>query len=177
MNVIQHLKADQIPAEKTGLIVDVRSPDEFAQEHIPGSVNIPLQALSASAEQLKALPEIIVSCRSGNRASQACQQLQALGFQNLQLLDGGLQGWKAAQRETRVFKKGYSIMQQVQIIVGVMVLTGVLFKPLWFLALIAGAGMLVAGLTNTCMMAVILGKMPWNRLPNQQKPPTNCSLG
>jgi hypothetical protein len=54
-------------------------------------------------------------------------------------------------------------MQQVQMIVGVMVLTGILYPPLWFLGLIAGTGMLVAGLTNTCMMARILGNMPWNK--------------
>ncbi len=176
MNTTQPLKAEQISAQKTGFIVDVRTPDEFAREHIPGSVNIPLPLLSASVEQLKTLPEIILSCRSGNRASQAYQQLQAMGFQNLCLLEGGLQGWKAARREIVSLKKGYSVMQQVQIIVGIMVLTGTLYKPLWFLALIAGVGMLIAGLTNTCMMAVLLGRLPWNRLGMGSKSPTNCSL-
>jgi rhodanese-related sulfurtransferase len=176
MNEIQRYTAEQIPAEKIGLIVDVRTPDEFAQEHIPGSVNIPLPTLSASAERLAGQPEIILSCRSGNRASQAYQQLQTLGLQNVRLLEGGLQGWKAARRETLSLRKGYSIMQQVQIIVGILVLTGTLYQPLWFLALIAGTGMLIAGLTNTCMMAQILGKMPWNQLGSNQPAPTHCSL-
>ncbi|WP_303674657.1 rhodanese-like domain-containing protein [Vampirovibrio chlorellavorus] len=180
MNAMQRLKADQISAKENGFknefIIDVRSPDEFAQEHIPGSVNIPLPLLSASVDQLKSLPELILSCRSGNRANQAYQQLQAMGFHNVRLLEDGLQGWKAARRETVSFKKGYSIMQQVQIIVGIMVLTGTLYKPLWFLALMAGAGMLMAGLTNTCLMAVLLAKLPWNRIGRDSKSPTNCSL-
>jgi hypothetical protein len=98
-----------------------------------------------------------------------------LGLPNLQLLEGGLIGWKEAKRETVSLKKGLTILQQVQIIVGVMVLTGTFYHPLWLLAPIAGAGMLIAGLTNTCMMAVVLGKLPWNKLPTSTNP-QQCSL-
>lgn len=62
-------------------------------------------------------------------------------------------------------------MQQVQITVGLMVLIGSFYKPLWFIAPIAGLGLLIAGLTNTCMLALLLAKMPWNQGKN-----TTCSI-
>ncbi len=159
------IQPNEIAAADIPFIVDVRSYDEFMQEHIPSSQNIPLETLVANAENLKAKEKLIISCRSGNRAAQACDQLQHLGLQNLQLLEGGLGGWKKANLPTVSLKKGFTIMQQVQIIVGVLVLTGVFYGPLWFLAPLAGVGMLIAGLTNTCMMAVLLSKMPWNKTP------------
>jgi rhodanese-related sulfurtransferase len=162
----QIIQAHAIPSHDIPFIVDVRTPDEYLQEHIPGSQNIPLDELPNAVARLKAQDKVIVSCRSGNRASQACLKLEQLGFPNLQLLEGGLIGWKNARRETVSLKKGFSIMQQVQIIVGVMVLVGTFFQPFWLLAPIAGAGMLIAGLSNTCMMAVLLGKMPWNKTPS-----------
>jgi rhodanese-related sulfurtransferase len=164
---------NQVPEEDIPYIVDVRSHDEYLQEHIPGSQNIPLNALHADIETLRQKEKLIISCRSGNRAAQACDQLQQMNLQNLSLLEGGLEGWKKANRQTLSLKKGFTIMQQVQMIVGVMVLTGVLYEPLWFLAPLAGGGMLLAGLTNTCMMAVLLSKMPWNKTPHA---PTQCNL-
>ncbi|MGE0200172.1 MAG: rhodanese-like domain-containing protein [Candidatus Melainabacteria bacterium] len=160
---IPTVNAATLPEADIPTIVDVRTRDEFLQEHIPGSVNIPLDEITGQLAQLRAMPKAIISCRSGNRAGQACQQLEQLGLTNLQLLDGGILAWKGAGRPTLSLRKGYSIMQQVQIIVGLMVLTGLFVPGFWPLALLAGMGMLVAGLTNTCMMAVLLAKMPWNQ--------------
>jgi rhodanese-related sulfurtransferase len=157
------LKPGDTHSDDIQWIIDVRTPDEFVREHIPGTTNIPLDVISSQAEPLKTRERIILSCRSGARAAEAASRLEAVGVHSIQLLEGGINGWKAAGRETVSQKKGFSIMQQVQIIVGLMVLTGALYPPLWFLALIAGCGMLIAGLTNTCMMAVFLSKMPWNR--------------
>lgn len=170
--MIKVIKAQDIQANEMSHIIDVRSRDEYLQEHIPQSLNIPLDELPNYLNTLRQMESIIVSCRSGMRANQACLQLEQLHLNNLQLLVGGLNGWKSSGRETVSLKKGFSIMQQVQMIVGVMVLTGILYPPLWFLGLIAGTGMLVAGLTNTCMMARILGKMPWNKNPQT----TTCAM-
>ncbi len=153
-------------------IVDVRMPDEYLQEHVPGSRNIPLNRLPEYAERLGQRPEVILSCRSGRRAEEARQLLETLGCPQAQVLDGGLLGWKAANKPTRSIKSGFSIMQQVQIIAGGMVVIGTLIKPLWFVALIAGLGLMAAGFTNTCMMAVLLAKMPWNRMDTEGQ--NNC---
>lgn len=149
---------------ETSHIVDVRNPDEFSQEHIPGSRNIPLAQIGTYAKQLHHA-SVILTCRSGRRAAEAKAFLEAQGCTDLSLLAGGLQGWKAAGYPSQSFKKGYSLTQQVQMITGSMILVGAFVKPLWFLAPLAGIGLLTAGLTNTCLMAAILSKMPWNRLP------------
>ena len=155
-------------------IIDVRTPDEYLQEHIPGSRNIPMDQIGIQAAQFKEQP-VILSCRTGRRASEAKVFLEAQGCTQVTVLEGGLQGWKAAGKPTQTFKKGYTIMQQVQIIAGSMILIGSFFKPFWFLAPLAGFGLLMAGLTNTCLMASLLSKVPWNRLPDHTS--ESCSTG
>ncbi len=154
-------------------IIDVREADEFLQEHIPGSRNIPLGRLQLEAGTLSGQP-VILTCRSGNRARQAMAILQAEGIAEVSLLEGGLLGWKKAGKPTRSLKTGYSIMQQVQMVAGAMILAGSFIKPVWFLAPLAGFGLFTAGLTNTCLMASVLSRMPWNRQPGVQ--PGHCSL-
>lgn len=161
------ISAKGLPEASCQWIVDVRTADECQYEAIPGAINIPLdrveQLNDTDRHMLSQLPQIILSCRSGARAARAAQMLQQQSFENIKLLEGGIQGWKQAGRPVLTQKKGFSVMQQVQIIVGLMVLSGVFIPEVWFLAPIAGAGMLFAGLSNTCMMAVVLSKMPWNQ--------------
>ncbi|MBK8190640.1 MAG: rhodanese-like domain-containing protein [Vampirovibrionales bacterium] len=159
------VNAQEIQPEATAHIIDVRTRDEFARERIAGSRNIPLDELPSACGQLKSMQHIILSCQSGGRAEQANAFLESMGISHAVLLQGGLNGWKAARRQTESVKQGVSILRQVQMIVGAMVLIGTFYPPLWLLAPIAGAGMLFAGLSNTCMMAVLLAKMPWNRMP------------
>lgn len=154
-------------------IIDVRTADEYARESIAGTRNIPLALLYQSAQSLPKDSPIILSCRTGRRAAEAYQLLSQLGFGHLQILEGGLEGWKRAGRP--IFTQGhrFSIMQQVQMIAGALILLGSFYKPLWFIAPIVGLGLLVAGVTNTCLMATVLSKMPWNRIPGSS---AHCSL-
>lgn len=157
------IKPEDLPDH--ALIIDVRSADEFAYGHITGSQNIPLEEIIRHVDRLKETNKpVYLSCQSGRRAEVAKNQLEQAGVTQLFCIDGGFNGWKQAGLPITAFKTGISIMRQVQIIVGVMVLMGFFYPPLWFFAPVAGLGMLVAGLTNTCMMAVLLAKMPWNQL-------------
>ena len=61
-------------------LVDVRSPLEFNQKHIKGSVNIPLNTLSVNLGKLKGKKDVVVFCRSGNRSSQALTIIQSNGI-------------------------------------------------------------------------------------------------
>jgi phage shock protein E len=65
------------------LLVDVRSPGEFAQGHVKGSVNIPVETVANNIQQFKNHPAIIVFCRSGNRSSMAKSILEQHGFTNV----------------------------------------------------------------------------------------------
>lgn len=153
-------------------IVDVRSRDEFARGHIPQSINIPLEELPQALPRLQQLPKVILSCQSGNRAQQAYTQLSAQNVRPLYVLAGGLHGWRGAKRPVQSWQRGISLMRQVQIVAGAMILAGYFIPTLSVLPLIVGAGLLVAGLTNTCLMAQVLSKMPWNHASAV----ANCSL-
>ena len=76
------------------IILDVRTPEEFAEKHIPGALNIPNETIGT--EELPELPDkdqlILVYCRSGNRSKQASEKLAALGYTNI-VEFGGINDW------------------------------------------------------------------------------------
>jgi rhodanese-related sulfurtransferase len=147
--------------------VDVREPGEFAREHIAGAQSLPLSAFDLS--HLPRDRKIVLCCQSGARSTRALAQLQAAGFNDVAHLDGGLAAWKSARLTTSIdVTQPISIMRQVQIVAGSLALTGALLAWLvspWFIALsgFVGAGLMFAGITDTCMMAMLLGKLPYNQ--------------
>ena len=64
-------------------LVDVRTPGEFADGHVPGSVNIPLDSIQANLDKFRNKENIVVFCRSGNRSGQAKSILERNGFNNV----------------------------------------------------------------------------------------------
>lgn len=64
-------------------LVDVRTPSEFAEGHVKGSTNIPLDQVASQLEKFKEREHIIVFCRSGNRSGQAKMILEQNGFKNV----------------------------------------------------------------------------------------------
>jgi rhodanese-related sulfurtransferase len=149
--------------------IDVREFPEFAEGHIEGSKLVPLGRLEAEAESWDRGQPITLVCQSGTRAEQARQKLAAKGFQNLTALAGGVQSWKAAGKPlSRSDRKLWSMERQVRAVAGSLV---VLFVGLGFFAspylllgaALVGVGLVFAGVSNTCMMASFLGRMPWNR--------------
>ena len=74
--------------------MDVRRPDEFAEKHIPGAINIPNEI--SGTEEIKEHPNkkqlILVYCRSGNRSKQASEKLVKLGYTNI-VEFGGIIDW------------------------------------------------------------------------------------
>ncbi len=81
--------------EKNYIILDVRRPDEYAEGHIPGAINVPNEEIGA-AEPLE-LPDksqlILVYCRSGRRSMEASEKLVMLGYTNI-VEFGGILDWK-----------------------------------------------------------------------------------
>lgn len=89
-------EAAALMEEESGyLILDVRTAEEFAQEHIPEAINIPNESIGK--EEISELPEkdqlIFVYCRSGNRSKQAAEKLVDLGYTNI-VEFGGIIDWK-----------------------------------------------------------------------------------
>lgn len=147
-------------------IVDIRSPEEFAREHMPGSVNLPAELLETQPLPSGAL---IFTCRSGGRTGQCAARIAAAAGPDAAILDGGLNAWRAAGGPVSIDRsKPIDIMRQVQIAAGLLILTGLFLAALFdpaFLGLVAfvGAGLLFAGVSGWCGMARLLGIMPWNR--------------
>lgn len=150
-------------------IIDVRSPAEFETAHIPGARNIPLQTLSAeslAAEGLRDVP-IAVACQGGSRSKQACELLAGAGFGKIVNVTGGTKGWRAAGLPTTIGAPSFSLERQVRIAAGSLAALGslgALFLSPWFaaLSLFVGCGLVFAGVTDKCGMALVLARAPWN---------------
>lgn len=88
----------RIEAGSAPLVLDVRTPEEFADGHITGALNIAHDEIAARVAELPADrgTEIVVHCRSGKRAATAEATLAELGFTNVRHLEGDYLGWQAA---------------------------------------------------------------------------------
>jgi rhodanese-related sulfurtransferase len=94
------LLARMASADKTMVVLDVRTPKEFAEGHVPGAINISHDQLEGRLSELDADRDrdVVVYCRSGHRAGLALGTLEKAGFKRLYHLDGDYLGWTAAQR-------------------------------------------------------------------------------
>jgi rhodanese-related sulfurtransferase len=164
--------AQKIAADRDTLLIDVRTPKEFAAVHAAGAVSLPLDELSrdlllarfpAAADR-----EVYLICQGGHRSRKALQKLQAGGLARLVNVEGGTGAWQQAGLPVVSGVKTVSLERQVRIAAGALVVSGVLLAwllhPAWaLLSAFVGAGLVFAGVTDTCGMALLLAKMPWNR--------------
>lgn len=160
------------PAEvrnQNALLLDVRTPAEFAEAHIEGSVLHPLGDLDAAAvaELARGRDACVLICRSGTRAAQAAQRLGGRGLPALGILEGGVQAWESAGLPLERGAKTMSLERQVRIAAGALVFVGAVLgyfvNPAWIaLAGFVGAGLVFAGITDTCGMGMLIARMPWN---------------
>lgn len=90
--------ARRIEAGSAPLVLDVRSEEEYARGHIPGSLNIPHDELPDRLGELPIVKseEVVVHCQSGRRAAAAEATLRADGYSNVRDLTGHWQGWQEA---------------------------------------------------------------------------------
>ena len=151
------------------LLLDVRTPAEFEEAHIEGSVLHPLSELDADevAKLAAGKDQCILVCRSGNRARQAAEKLKMSGLASLCILDGGVRAWEAEGLPLNRGRKMMSLERQVRIAAGALVFTGALLgyfvNPAWIaLSGFVGAGLIFAGITDTCGMGMLIARMPWN---------------
>ena len=154
-------------------LIDVRTPVEFAGEHVPGARNFPLDKLNPKRlidnGELPAGAPVYVLCRSGKRAEKASQEFLAAGYENTVVVEGGTLAWIAADLPVKHGEvKSISLERQVRIAAGALVLTGVILG--WrvhpgFIGIsgFVGAGLIFAGITDWCGMGLLLAKAPWNQ--------------
>ncbi|GAA0545539.1 rhodanese-like domain-containing protein [Actinomadura livida] len=152
-------------------LIDVRTPGEFETVHIPGSYSVPLDLLREHRAELRAHlgEQVVLICRSGQRAAQAEQALADADLPNLRVLHGGITAWQAAGGTVATGRPRWELERQVRLVAGSIVLAAVLAStvvpPAKWLAAVIGAGLAVAALTNTCAMGMALARLPCNRGP------------
>ncbi len=153
------------------IMIDVRERDEYAAEHIAGSLNLPLtelHTLSAMTPLLKSC-EVVLICRSGSRATMAKEHFDGASLQSA-VYAGGILAWKSGGNPTqRQAKTRVSLFRQVQIIVGAIVTLlslGAFFGDRSFAlgAAAIGSGLIFAGVSGICMLANVLKRFPWNKV-------------
>lgn len=152
-------------------IIDVRTPGEFESVHVPTSKNLPLDDLEQHVEQVRAAvdegQEVVLVCRSGNRAHQAQDELTEAGLPRLPILEGGMLAWQAGDGPVVQDVIRWDLERQVRFVAGALVLLSILFSivfpPARFVAGFIGAGLVLAAVTNTCAMGMMLTRLPYNR--------------
>ncbi|MBI3411648.1 MAG: rhodanese-like domain-containing protein [Planctomycetes bacterium] len=160
-------------------LIDVRTPAEFREVHIDVARNVPLDALDpAVVMQSRSGPKdapLYLVCRSGSRGKQACEKFLAAGFTNVINVAGGTLACVECGLPVIRGAKRISLERQVRIAAGVLVLIGSLLG--WFLhpafiglSAFVGAGLVFAGVTDTCGMGLMLARMPWNQVKEPTSP-------
>lgn len=148
-------------------LVDIRERDEHAREKIPGATHLPLERIDTMVMSSR---PVIFHCSSGLRTTANAARLAAATKGAVPfVLEGGIQGWRAAGFATAIDRRQpLEVMRQVQLIAGGLVLLGVILgfavTPLLFgLSALVGTGLMLAGATGWCGMASLLRVMPWNK--------------
>ena len=150
-------------------ILDVRTGGEFETVHIPGSYNVPLDTLGEHAVDLASVEHpVVLVCQSGGRATQAHGKLTSAGKETLHILEGGMAAWEGAGGEViHGATERWAMDRQVRLVAGSMAIAGILAstvvpKAKWAAAGVAG-GLVYSAVSNTCAMASVLAKLPYNR--------------
>lgn len=161
---------DRVQSGEAVELIDVRTPVEFQEVHATVARNVPLESLDCG-QLLSGRPAnrtLYVICRSGSRGRQACEKISAAGFQEVVNVEGGTLAWDQAGLPVKRGRKTISLERQVRIAAGFLALTGavmaVVVHPYWAgLSAFVGAGLMFAGITDYCGMALMLARMPWNQ--------------
>ncbi|MBF4478924.1 Rhodanese-related sulfurtransferase [Rhodococcus rhodochrous J3] len=160
---------ESLDSGKNVRIIDVRTPGEFESVHIPGAYNVPLDLLREHRDEFCAHfdENVVLVCRSGQRAGQAEETLRDAGLFNLHILAGGMLGWESAGLPVNRGAERWDLERQVRLVAGSLVLSSVLgsiaVPKLKWLAAGIGGGLTFAALSNTCAMGMLLSKLPYNR--------------
>lgn len=154
-------------------LLDVRTPAEHEKIHVPGVHLVPVddldpEALAATRGFAKDRP-VYILCHSGMRAERAARKMEEKGFQHCVVVEGGTAAWAAAGLPVnQTSRRVLPLNRQVQLVAGTMALAGAILaftlNPAWiFLSGFVGFGLVLAGATDFCPMAILLAKMPWNQ--------------
>ena len=155
--------------DQGALLVDIRTANEHAREHIAEARHTSIEQLSQDTIENGNTGPVIFYCRSGHRTRFDARRLSACVACDTYMLEGGLNAWKRAGLPVvKDQRQPLELQRQVQIAAGSMALTGTVLGATvspWFNLLpgFIGTGLVFAGLSGFCGLARVLIKAPWNR--------------
>ncbi|MDD5303140.1 MAG: rhodanese-like domain-containing protein [Elusimicrobia bacterium] len=158
-----------LEAKDGGQLVDVREAGEVDTIRIEGALNLPLSRLRELAARLDRSLPVYLLCRSGGRAASAAGQLQELGHRDILVVRGGLDAWMASGKPVvRGERRVWSMERQVRFTGGLLVFIGTTAgltadRRFFILPALVGLGFMFSAATDTCAMALVLARLPWNR--------------
>src|SRR5262249_12132359 len=161
-------------------LIDVRTPVEYREAHVAAARNVPLDRLDPAAGMRSRNGSgggaLDVLCPSGSPGRPAGGKFLGRRVTHRAHLGGGPPGLVGSGPPVGRGKKAISLERQVRIAAGLLVLLGAvlgwLVHPAFVgLSAFVGAGLVFAGVTDTCGMGMMLARMPWNRV---QDAPTGC---
>ena len=160
-----HELASVLTSASAPLVVDVRLPAEYRALHLEPSRCVPLDELARRRRELPRDRELVLVCRTGARARLAAAELSEF---RTRVLDGGLVAWQEAGHPLVEGKGHVSLERQVRIAAGALACAGGVLAAAvspWFglLPAFVGAGLVYAGVTDRCGMAMLLARLPYNR--------------
>lgn len=152
-------------------VVDVRTGAEYQACHVKGAQLYPLQDLKP-AELLKTVKgegsPLYILCKAGGRAKKAAEAIAPHTDRDVIVVEGGTDACVSSGLPVNMGKDVMSLERQVRIAAGGLVVLGVLLSVsiapgfIWLSGAV-GAGLMFAGITDTCAMGMLLARMPWNR--------------
>lgn len=170
LEMVSARKARELASHDTVVkFLDVRSPLEFAQVHIQDAMNVPIDLLNARMNELSSSGNrYIVLCRTGNRSPMAADMLMQSGIHAVKVMQGGILGWQKERFPVVKGEGGISIERQVRLVAGCLVLCGIMMswfvhQAFVFVPLFVSCGLIFAGLTDNCLMSMLLMKLPYNK--------------
>lgn len=165
---------------RTPELLDVRTPAEFRELHLTFARNVPLDQLDPAAilrDRPRGAGPVYVICQSGSRGQMAAEAFAKAGYHDTINIEGGTLACGAAGLPVVRGRKAMSLERQVRIAAGSLVLLGAILgaflNPAFIgLSAFVGAGLVFAGITDTCGMGMLLARMPWNQIPKSD----SCGL-
>ena len=164
--------------------LDVRSPLEYNEVHIKGSVNVPMDMVAARLDELGTTGDAyVVLCRTGNRSAMAADMLIQSGIKDVRVLGGGMTQWQKEHLPVEKGAGGVSIERQVRIGAGTLVLSGIalafLVHPAFIgISVFVACGLVYAGTTDNCLMGMLLMQLPYNKkLYKTKSGGGTCAMG
>lgn len=155
-------------------LIDVRTPAEYRDCHAISARNVQFDSpeLQEIMEDASRETPLYIICQSGIRAQKVCEKFNTINNSQIVNVEGGTQAWQEAGLPVVRGRKTLSLERQVRITVGTLVLVGTVLGWLVhpaFTGLVAfvGVGLVFSGITDSCAMAMLLTKMPWNQVSQE----------